>query len=43
MNTQAGEVAVVGAGVAYLVALGWAIGNLSYDIWGALIPSPSTA
>ncbi len=40
MNTQAGEVAVVGAGVAYLVALGWAIGNLSYDIWGALILVP---
>ena len=40
MNTQAGEVAVVGAGIAYLAALSWAIGNVSYDIWGALILMP---
>lgn len=40
MNTQAGEVAVVGAGLAYLAALGWAIGNTSYDVWGALVVIP---
>ena len=40
MNARAGEIAVVGAGVAYLVALGWAMGNVSYDIWGALVVIP---
>lgn len=40
MNAHAGEMAVVGAGFAYLAALSWAIGNVSYDIWGALILVP---
>ncbi len=40
MSTRFGEVAVVGTGIAYLAALGWAIGNLSYDIWGALVVIP---
>ncbi len=40
MNAKPGEIAVIGAGIAYLVALGWAIGNTSYDVWGALIVIP---
>jgi hypothetical protein len=37
---QAGATA---AGAAYLVALGWAMQNLSYDIWGALVVVPVLA
>ena len=40
MNARPGEIAVIGAGVAYLLALGWAIGNTSYDVWGALVVAP---
>ena len=40
MNTRPAEIAVIGAGIAYLVALGWAIGNVSYDVWGALVVIP---
>ena len=40
MNARPGEIAIIGAGVAYLVALGWAIGNTSYDVWGALVVAP---
>ena len=40
MNDRPGEVAVIGAGIAYLLALGWSIGNTSYDVWGALIVTP---
>jgi hypothetical protein len=40
MNTRLGEALIVGAGLAYLGILGWAMGNLSYDIWGALIVGP---
>ena len=40
MNARPGEIIVVGAGLAYLGFLGWAIGNLSYDIWGALVVVP---
>lgn len=40
MNARPGEIAVIGAGIAYLAALGWAIGNVSYDIWGALVLIP---
>jgi hypothetical protein len=32
--------ALVAAGVAYLVVLGWAVANLSYDIWGVLVLGP---
>jgi hypothetical protein len=37
------EAGVVAAGVAYLVALGWAMQNLSYDVWGALVVVPVLA
>jgi hypothetical protein len=40
MNARPSEVAVVSAGIAYLAVLGWAIGNVSYDIWGALVVIP---
>ena len=40
MNERATEVAVIGLGLAYLVVLTWAIGNISYDIWGALVAGP---
>ncbi len=34
---EAGAIAV---GAAYLIALGWAMQNLSYDIWGAMVVVP---
>jgi hypothetical protein len=34
------EAGVVAAGAAYLLVLGWAMQNLSYDIWGALVIVP---
>ena len=37
------EAAVVAAGAAYLVVLGWAMQNLSYDVWGALVIVPVLA
>jgi hypothetical protein len=37
------EAAVVAAGVAYLLVLGWAMQALSYDIWGALVIVPILA
>ena len=37
------EAAVVAAGAAYLVVLGWAMQSLSYDIWGALVVTPVLA
>jgi hypothetical protein len=40
---KAYEAAVVAAGAAYLVVLGWAMQSLSYDIWGALVVTPVLA
>jgi hypothetical protein len=37
------EAAVVAAGAAYLLVLGWAMQSLSYDIWGALVVVPVLA
>lgn len=37
------EAAVVAAGAAYLLALGWAMQSLSYDIWGAFVVVPVLA
>jgi uncharacterized membrane protein len=37
------EAAALVAGAAYLVVLGWAMQNLSYDIWGALVVVPVLA
>ena len=34
------EQAVIALAVAYLVALAWAMTNLSYDIWGAFVVAP---
>ena len=40
MSAKPSEITIVGAGLAYLALLGWAIGNVSYDVWGALIVIP---
>lgn len=40
MSDRATESTVVGFGVAYLVALTWAMANVSYDIWGAFVIGP---
>ena len=40
MNLRAGEQALVAAAIAYLVGLSWAMTNLSFDIWGALVVAP---
>lgn len=40
MNRQALEVGAVAVGAVYLAALTWSMGNLSYDIWGALLLAP---
>ena len=40
MNVRVGEIAIVGAGLAYLVGLAWAMGAVSYDIWGVLVVVP---
>ena len=40
MSTRLAEAAVVAGGLGYLVVLSWAIGAVSYDIWGALIVIP---
>jgi len=37
------EVTAIAAGAAYLIALGWAMQNLSYDIWGAFVVVPVLA
>jgi hypothetical protein len=37
------EAAVVAAGAAYLLVLGWAMQSLSYDIWGAFVVVPVLA
>ena len=34
---------IVAAGMAYVVGLGWAMANLSYDLWGALVAVPLIA
>ena len=39
MRAWVGHVALV-AGVGYVVALGWAMQRLSYDVWGAMIIGP---
>jgi hypothetical protein len=40
MNIRAAEAAVIASGLAYLLALGWAIANTSYDVWGAIVIVP---
>lgn len=40
MNVRAGEQVLVAAAIGYLVALSWAMSNLSFDIWGALVTGP---
>lgn len=40
MNIRGGEAALIGAGLGYLLVLGWAIGSVSYDVWGALVVAP---
>ena len=39
MRAWVGHLALV-AGVAYVLALGWAMQHLSYDVWGAMIIGP---
>lgn len=38
--TSRAEQAAVAAGLAYLSLLAWAMANVSYDIWGALVVAP---
>ena len=40
MNSRLAESAVVVAGLLYLGVLGWSMGNISYDIWGAIVLAP---
>lgn len=40
MTVRASEALIVGTGMAYLALLGWSVGNLSFDIWGALVVIP---
>ncbi len=40
MSSRLGESAIIAAGLGYLLALAWAMPNLSYDIWGALVLVP---
>jgi hypothetical protein len=40
MNARPSEIGIISAGFVYLMALGWAIGNTSYDAWGALVVAP---
>jgi hypothetical protein len=40
MNYRVAEVGVIGAGLTYLLVLGWSITNASYDVWGALVIVP---
>lgn len=40
MKARFGEVAIVSSGLVYLGLLSWAMGSLSFDIWGALIVAP---
>lgn len=40
MRPHVGEVAIVGAGLTYLMVFGWSVANVSYDVWGALIVVP---
>ena len=40
MNRRPAEQALVAGAVAYLVGLSWAMANLSFDIWGALVVAP---
>jgi hypothetical protein len=37
------EAGVVAGGAAYLIAVGWAMQHLSYDVWGALVIVPALA
>ena len=39
MRAWVGQVALI-VGVAYVLALGWAMQHLSYDVWGAMIIGP---
>jgi hypothetical protein len=40
MTPRLTESAVVGAGAAYVVVLAWMMGNVSFDIWGAMVIGP---
>ncbi len=40
MTHEGGRIAVIGAAIAYLVLLTWAMDNIAYDIWGAMIVAP---
>ena len=40
MNLRAGEQALIAAAIGYLGAVSWAMSNISFDIWGALVTGP---
>lgn len=40
MNLRPVEQALIAGALAYLVGLSWAMANLSFDIWGALVVAP---
>ncbi len=40
MNTELSRFAIIGVAIGYLVAMTWAMSNIAYDIWGALIVIP---
>lgn len=37
MNLRVAETGVIACGLSYLVLLGWAMSNTSYDVWGAVV------
>ena len=43
ISTRLGEGGLLAIGIGYLVVLSWMMGNLSYDIWGAMIVGPPLA
>ena len=43
MNGRIEERGLVAAGIGYLLALTWCIGNVSYDVWGVLVVLPPLA
>ncbi len=40
MNLRVAEAGVIACGLSYLVLLGWAMSNTSYDVWGAVVVVP---
>ena len=43
MTNEGGRIAVIGVAIGYLLGLTWAMNNIAYDIWGAMIVAPPMA